>query len=311
MRRATWAFVAALAAAVRVAAAVPEPAAPRSAPRPPASSTSTRTAPAASAASPSVAPVASTRAAPTASVSSAIVRKLRSSDEGQVRAGIDEVRAAGAAAKGGAGAREIAALLERGATLELTCAALDALGDVDAEGWAETLAGYLAHKSAPVRMAAARAIGRARGDRAASPLRRALADRDARVRELAATALAGLKARDAVPDLFIAFERRVGAAAFALGRLCAGAECDRLIGAVGPRPLDDVKAGLDELLARADAGVSDDAKVKAVQRVRAIAGPDANRFLLDVQKRWPKDGAPRVKQAIDQAVLATGGAGAP
>jgi len=255
------------------------------------------------------APKSAAPAAPPTPPSAALLHELRSSDEAQIRAGLDEVRRAGRAAAGVS--REVTALLDRGLTVELTVAALDTLAEIEVESTTERIVPYLAHRNAHVRKAAARALGKTRGVAAVKPLRRALADRDADVRSLAAAALGAMKAREAVADLFLALERGIGAAAPAIGRLCAGDECDRLIGTIGRRPLDVVIPGLDEVLFRADTGVGDDAKVKLIQRVREIATADANRFLRDAQRRWPKEASPRVKQAIDQAVLATGGSGAP
>ena len=59
------------------------------------------------------------------------------------------------------------------------------------------------------------------------------------------------------------------------------------------------------MLFRPAADVSDDIKVKVVGRVRELGTGEANRFLRDVQTKWPKTWSQRVKQAIDQAVLAT------
>jgi hypothetical protein len=39
--------------------------------------------------------------------------------------------------------------------------------------------------------------------------------------------------------------------------------------------------------------------------VRELGTGEANRFLRDVQAKWPKNWSARVRQAIDQAVLAT------
>jgi len=255
------------------------------------------------------APKSPAPAAPPTPPSAALLHELRSSDAAQIRAGLDEVRRAGRAAAGVS--REVTALLDRGLTVELAVAALDTLAEIEVESTTERIVPYLAHRNARVREAAARALGKTRGAAAVKPLRRALADRDADVRSLAAAALGAMKAREAMADLFLALERGVDAAAPAIGRLCAGDECDRLIGTIGRRPLDVVIPGLDEVLFRADTGVGDDAKVKLIQRVREIATADANRFLRDAQRRWPKEASPRVKQAIDQAVLATGGSSAP
>ena len=49
------------------------------------------------------------------------------------------------------------------------------------------------------------------------------------------------------------------------------------------------------------------ANLDSVARVRELGTGEANRFLREVQGKWPKKGSSRVKQAIDQAVLATSG----
>ncbi len=47
--------------------------------------------------------------------------------------------------------------------------------------------------------------------------------------------------------------------------------------------------------------------MKIIGRVRELGTMEANKFLKDVQSRWPKDGSARVKQSLEQAVLATSG----
>ena len=139
-------------------------------------------------------------------------------------------------------------------------------------------------------------------------LRHALSDDDAAVRGLAATGLGSLKAKDAVRDLFVALDHKVSEASASIGQLCAPAECDELVGKLGKLPFDVVTGGLDQVLFRPPTEVDDDEKVKMVGHVRELGTAEANRFLKDVQKRWPATWSPRVKQAIDQGVLATGGA---
>ncbi len=70
-------------------------------------------------------------------------------------------------------------------------------------------------------------------------------------------------------------------------------------------PFDVVTSGLEQVLFRPTADVSDDVKVKLVSRLRELRTPEANRFLRDVQTRWPPTASQRVKQSIDQGVLAT------
>ena len=59
------------------------------------------------------------------------------------------------------------------------------------------------------------------------------------------------------------------------------------------------------MLFRGGKDVSDDLKVKIVGRVRELGTGEANHFLREVQGKWPAAWSQRVKQAIDQAVMAT------
>lgn len=54
--------------------------------------------------------------------------------------------------------------------------------------------------------------------------------------------------------------------------------------------------------------MSDDTKIKMIGKLRELGTPETNKFLRDVAKRFPKNASARVKQALDQAVAATGGA---
>jgi hypothetical protein len=115
-----------------------------------------------------------------------------------------------------------------------------------------------------------------------------------------------MKAKEVVGDLFVALEHKVSEAAASIGQLCSGPECDRLAAKLGSVPFDVVTSGLDQVLFRSAKDVPDELKIKIVGRVREMGTGEANRFLRDVQGRWPKkDGAPKVKQSLDQAVLAT------
>jgi HEAT repeat protein len=201
----------------------------------------------------------------------------------------------------------IAALLEQGMPTELTQAAIDTLGDVESDTASEALSWYAHHRNVALRRAAVTALARTRGAAAVKALRTALSDPDPAVRGLAATGLGSMKAKDAVADLFLALDHRVAEAAASIGQLCAGNECDRLAGKLGSVPFDVVTSGLDQVLFRPAAEVSDDLKVKIVGRVRELGTGEANRFLKGVQAKWPKTWSQRVKQSIDQAVLATSG----
>ncbi len=233
------------------------------------------------------------------------LEKLRSGDEASIKAALDDLRTAG---KAGAGAApEIADLLEHGLTADLTVAAIDTLGDLESESASRAVAQYAVHRTKAIRQAAVKALARTKGESAVAALRHALSDEDATVRGIAATGLGALKAKDAVHELFVALDHHVSEAAASIGQLCTPPECDELAGKLGKVPFDVVTGGLDQVLFRPPTEVDDDQKVKVVGRVRELGTAEANKFLRDVQKRWPATWSPRVKQAIDQGVLATSG----
>ena len=234
-----------------------------------------------------------------------MAERLRSGDDAQIRAALDEIRLAGKAAT--AAAPIVAEILQRGLTLSLSEAALDTLGDVESESSAPILAMYAAHRNLTLRRAAVKALVHTRGLPAEKALRHALADADPMVRAVAATGLGTIGAHAAVGDLFSALDHKVVEAAAAIGQLCTPEQCDQLAGKLGRLPFDVVTNGLDQILFRPQAEVTDDAKIKLVGRVRELGTNEAHKFLTDVQTRWPKSGSPRVKQSIDQGVLATAG----
>lgn len=242
------------------------------------------------------------RAAPS---SDATMEQLRSSDEGKLREGLDNARIAGPG--GAAYAPIIASRLEGGLSLALTEAAIETLADLEAATASAAVARYVSHRSVKIRRAAAKALARVKGPAAAPTLRKALSDSDAGVRATAATALGSLKAQDAVDDLFTALDHKVVEAAASIGQLCKNDKCVALAERIGRMPFDLVLTGVEAILFRPAADVSDDTKIKIVGRIRELGTQEANKFLRDVQGKWPKNGSARVKQAIEQAVLATSG----
>jgi hypothetical protein len=99
----------------------------------------------------------------------------------------------------------------------------------------------------------------------------------------------------------------VNEAAVSIGQLCSVEQCEQLASKLGKFPFDVVTGGLDQVLFRPPTDVNDDAKVKIIGRIREQGTIEGNKFLRDVQKRWTAGWSPRVRQAIDQAVLATAG----
>jgi HEAT repeat protein len=233
------------------------------------------------------------------------IKRLRSADPAEVKGALDQVRTSARA--GASAAPVIAELLEQGLTPSLAQAAIDTLGDTESETGSVALGWYAQHRNVELRRSAVQALSRTRGPVAVKALRQALSDPDPNVRGLAATGLGSMKAKETVGDLFVALDHKVAEAAASIGQLCAGNECDRLAGKLGSVPFDVVTSGLDQVLFRPPSDVSDDIKVKIVGRVRELGTGEANRFLRSVQGKWPKTWSQRVKQSIDQAVIATSG----
>jgi HEAT repeat protein len=235
----------------------------------------------------------------------ASVQKLKSGDEAQIRTGLDDLRVAGSAA--GFAAPAVADLLSRGLPQTLTHQAIDTLGDLESPDGSPILVQYAAHRTVALRRAAVKALTHTKGAAAATALRRSLGDSDALVRSNAAAGLGAMKAKDAVPDLFVALDHKVNEAAASIGQLCNADQCEQLAAKLGKLPFDVVMTGLDQVIFRPSSEVTDDTKIKVLGRLRELGTAEANRFLKDVEKRLRKDASPRIKQAVEQAVKATMG----
>jgi hypothetical protein len=244
-------------------------------------------------------------AAAGAPLTKASLAKLKSSDPGEIGAGLDDARVSGKGAL--AAAPLIVDLLQKGLPYPLTVAALDTLGDIESEPTSATVSWYARHRNLEIRRSAVKALVHIKGSPAVKALRLALSDEDARVRGFAALGLGSLHARETVPDLFVALDHKVNEAAVSIGQLCAPSACEALEGRLKRVPFDVVSSGLDQILFRPTSEVSDDAKVTLIGRVRELGTGDVNLFLRDVLGRWPKTWSTRVRQSIDQAVLATSG----
>lgn len=249
-------------------------------------------------------PKAGAPAAPAATVSKTAAADLRSGDPAKVQAALDDIRIAGKA--GAPLAPVIGEVLAKGLTAPLTIAAIDTLSDLEIESTSTVIGTYLEHRNVKIRQAAAKALTHTKGAAAVRGLRRALSDQDPMVRGVAASGLGTLKAKEALPDLLLALDHRVNEAASSIGALCAPNECDQLAGKLGRLPFDVMAAGLEQVLFRNTAEISDDVKIKMIGKLRELGTPEANKFLRDVSKKLTT-ASPRVKQSLDQAIAATGG----
>jgi HEAT repeat protein len=231
------------------------------------------------------------------------IKRLKSGDPAQVKSALDDVRVSGRA--GAAAVPAVVDLLKQGLPAALAQAAIETLGETATEAASDILGWYSRDRDVALRRASVEALAKTHGANAVKALRAALSDPDPGVRGGAATALGDLKAREAVADLFAALDHKVEEAAASIGQLCDPGDCERLAAKLGYVPFDVMTGGLDQILLRGTKDVDDDTKIKIVGRVRELGTGEANQFLKDVQTKWPAKSSPRVKQAIDQAVIAT------
>ena len=231
----------------------------------------------------------------------ATAQLLSSAEPERLREGFAAVKAAGKDAS--PVLPLLVRLLGRGLSGELTKDALSATAAVGDPSSSAEIARYAKHRDADIRRSALAALLKTRGAAAVPAMRAALSDADARVRGTAATGLGALGAREALPDLTLALERKVIEAAAAIGQLCKDDECEAFAKETTKVPLDVMTSGFDQILFRADVG--DDQKVKIVGRIRELGTGEAHKFLKDVAGRF--SGAARVKQALEQAAQATAG----
>ena len=206
-----------------------------------------------------------------------------------------------------AAAPHVEKFLQGGSAPDLLTKALKVVGSLGQKSSSASVAPYARHRAPDVRRAAVKALLKTKGPDAVKALRRSLRSKDAVVRGTAASGLGSLDAKEALPDLFSAFDHRVGEAAASIGLLCDPADCDKFAARLGKFPFDVMVGGLEQILFRPPKQMPDDEKIKLVGRLRELGTPEAGNFLADVAERWPKKWSKRVKQAIDQAAKQTGG----
>lgn len=235
--------------------------------------------------------------------------KLRSRETQQIAEALAEVRAWGP--QGATVAPVVESLLQNGLPVTLAIEAMQTLSALQLESSSAAIQPYLWHRQPELRRAAATALIQTKGPQAKQALRRALSDPDPMVRGLAATGLGALGAAEYVPELFRALERNIPEAAAAIGKACAPAQCEQLAAKTGTMPLDVLVPGFEQILFRDAAQMPDEPKAYVIERLRDLGTADANKYLRDVQSRWPKSWSERVKQSIDKALSVTQASPAP
>jgi hypothetical protein len=218
-------------------------------------------------------------------------------------ANADEVRTA-IEASASLGSPDVIPLIQErvraGLPPELLDVALDSvvlLGDASA---GELLASLTRHRRPTVRLKAVQAIVALKAVSAAPALERALSDSAPNVREAAAAGLGELGVPADINRLFLAFDRNVGSAARALGRLAKENDVARLLAYLGRMPLSNLTPAFDALLMRRD--VNEATKLRVVAQLQELGTAEARGYLEGLTQKLPADTPSKVRRSIDDAV---------
>ena len=201
----------------------------------------------------------------------------------------------------------VGAVLARGGSEKVIDEAITTAAKLKVESLSPAIAPYVQHRSEEIRRQACRALLKTKGPDAVATLKQALRSADPVVRGTAATGLGALAARDALPDLFLAFDHGVTEAGASIGQLCKPEECEKFAERTGKVPFDVMSSGFDQILFRPPSEIPDDAKLLLVGRMRELGTPEVAKYLADVGERWPKEWSKKLKQVIDSAARAGGG----
>jgi HEAT repeat protein len=228
----------------------------------------------------------------------ALQKALESGDEAKTIEALDTIQ------KGGdpAGAPLVEALLLRGASAAVLGRAIETLGILAQPSSGQYLAPYARHRMPVLRRAALRALIATKAPNAGDVLRRALHGNDASQRAIAARGLGQLGVRAAVPELFSVLPKGVSEAAESLGVLCVAEECAKLMGLLGKLSFEVMESGMVPLLLRPQADVSDELKLRLIERLRRMATQPALQLLRTALAKLPSDGSPNVKAALERAL---------
>jgi hypothetical protein len=228
----------------------------------------------------------------------ALQKALESGDEARSLEALERI----AEAREPQAAPLIDALLVRGASTKVLLRAIEVVKELGQSASATALVPYVGHRNPELRRAAARALAHTKSPEAVVALRHALRSNDAAVRAAAARGLGTLGAREAVEDLFAVLPKDVPDAAQPIGNLCNEAQCERFIDFLGKLPFDVIESGFEPIFLRPASEVSDELKIKLVERIRRLATKSATELLERTRAVWPADGSPKVKQAIEAAL---------
>lgn len=192
-------------------------------------------------------------------------------------------------------------LLRAGPPDAVTAAAIEGLGALSDTDSIDLLAEYARHRRPEVRVLALQSLSAMSDSRVEAVLTDSLRDSSAEVRSTAAVALGQGGYEDSVPVLFQAFERGVTEACASIGKLGDADAAERLTSFLGRGDLTTLLEGLGEFLARSNFDM--DAKLRIVEQLLELAGPEVRRFLVSQVAELPNNSSTRrLRQAMQDAI---------
>jgi HEAT repeat protein len=225
------------------------------------------------------------------------LKKSLEGDEAQALAALDELSAVSPEQRPQA-AELVNQVLARGGNVKILLRALEVAGGLAQPSSSRESAAYVNHRQAEVRRGAVRSLSQTGGPEAVAALRSALRGKDASLRGVAASGLATLKAKEAVPDLFAVLPHDVPEAAGAIGELCGQADCQRFVELLGKLPFDLMESGLSPVVLRTDPELGEDFKIDVVDRLRKLQTEDAATLIRTMLAQFPANGSVKVKVAL-------------
>jgi hypothetical protein len=198
------------------------------------------------------------------------------------------------------GVAPLVELLEKGQKDKVTHAVIDALGAISSPKAIPVLIEYMRHRRPAVRIRAVNAIAEIKSKQVSEALKNALKDSDSTVRKTAALALGRYGDSSAVDILFKAFDRNVVEAAIAIGQLGNVDDMERLSSYLKKSPLTLLLPGFLEFLGRGD--FPEKGKVKIIEKLKELAGPEVKQFLIRFVAGLPEDYEGPVRKKAEEAI---------
>jgi HEAT repeat protein len=197
-------------------------------------------------------------------------------------------------------------VLVRGGNEPVVRSALSVARRFASESSSAVVAPYLSHRLAVIRREAVLTLAATKVPAAVAALKLCLRNSDAGLREACATALGDLADPSAVPDLLVALDRGITAAALSIGKLCGDDACGKFVERLGKVPFEAMSEGLVEAIVRTDGRVSADTKVSLIASVANLRTPEAKASLRGALSRFPEKGDAKVKGALNSVIESFG-----